>query len=210
MANIFRSTTVASTGSFSIDAFKSSVASKGGFSRGNFFSCLIVPPFYLGELPDTSLCKSATLPQSTVESSEVAYFTRPVKIPGRRTFPPITLSFYNTADYTLRSFMEAWQSVLNHPDENRRVGASLYGEMTLTHFDVGGGVDLGTLVAGFPGLGLAAAFFKGSTHRPLAVYRLHGIFPSTVGPMTFTMESDEIQTFDVEFHYQSMDVEKVS
>jgi hypothetical protein len=210
MTNIFRSTTAAHDGSFSIDAFKANVAGKGGFTRGNFFGCSIVPPAALSLPSDSSLCKSVTLPQATVEATEIPYFTRPVKIPGRRTFAPITLSFYNTADYSHRLMMEEWLTALNNPDTNRRRPTTLTGEIQLIHFDVGGGMDLGTLVSGFRLLGLAAFFFKGSTHHPLAVYRLHGAFPTSVGPMAFTMETDEIQTFDVEFQYQSMDVEKVS
>lgn len=200
--------------SFSIDAFKSSVASDGGFTRGYLFACSILPQSMAlsWDRSMTVLCRAATLPAETIETTELFYHTRPVRIPGRRTYPPITLSFFSTANYSVRSFFESWMMALNDPDENRRLlnhDNAIYADITLDHFDIGhtGTVNhlLDLFAANVPN-GSLVNLFRGGNSK-LATYTLMNAFPTSISAPVFAYDNEEIQTFDVELTYQSMRLE---
>lgn len=106
--------------SFSIDKFRSLMRRPG---RAHLFHCTVIPPTALAEYfpQDTGyLCKAVTTPGETIEPVEVQYQTRILKIPGRRTFTPATLTFLHNERYTPRVGFQRWNQVLNAPEINGR------------------------------------------------------------------------------------------
>lgn len=176
--------------SFSIDDFKGALKQP---ARSHLFLCRVSPPASLIDLFPADevdyLCKAVTLPAATVETTELSYFTRAVKIPGRRTYTPITLTFYNTERYTPRNGFEQWSNGLNQYETNIRTAAhegGTYGKITLDHFSTVNREAENTLVL-----------------QLLSRYEIEGAFPITVNGLQFSHDADtEIQTFDVEFQYQ--------
>lgn len=181
--------------SFSIEKFKSAI---GTPARSHLFRCTVTPAA-AGLLPyfnaDASfLCKAVTLPSATVETTELSYFSRAVKIPSRRTYAPITLTFYLSEDYKLRAGFEQWSNALNAYDENQRGTLPFYGTITLVHY---------SSVATSPD----AAKNEDANIPTLATYTLQSAFPTTVSGLQFSYDNDaEIQTFDVEFQYQYLTI----
>ncbi len=191
-----------SPGSFSISAFKSEIARRRGFSRGHFFQCRIDSAYV--PVPPTGnswmLCKAAQLPQSVVEPTELHYFTRPVKLPGRRTFPILTLTFFGTADYFMRGALQRWHDAIYSPESNATTAETapgqvpaFYGTITLDHYDITGATT--------PQPTATSSRFD-VPHQKIATYTCVNAFPATISPMSFDYDNEEVQTFDVDFYYQ--------
>lgn len=184
---------------FSIDRFMGALKVP---ARSHLFRCKIIPQnsTVLSYFDDDApyLCKAVTLPSATVETTELSYFSRAVKIPSRRTYAPITLTFYLSENYKLRKGFDTWTNVLNAYEGNQQ-SANLYGKIQLTHYS---SVDQATADS----TALTDRNFKNentSDAVELAVYTLHDAFPTTINGLQFNYDSDaEIQTFDVEFQYQ--------
>jgi len=178
---------------FSVDKLKSVISSP---ARSHLFRCFITPSglirnaesifteaFGVGASVDAKsyLCKSASLPEMTVETGEVYYFTRAVKYPVRRRYSPLTLTFFNTTDYVLRKAFERWNdrlinSVFNVGTVPEKRSTDGTADIQIQHYS---GED--TL---------------------LREYKFYNAYPSAVGPLTFSYENDtEIQTFDVTIEY---------
>lgn len=187
---------------FSISTLRGAISNP---ARSHLFRCLITPSglinsslsifteaFGIGTGETRSyLCKIATIPELVVETGEVYYFTRAVKYPTRRRYTPLTLTFFNTTDYTLRKAFEKWSHVLLNPSENTGflgfAGSQRSTEGTATiqvqHYD-------GTSLS--------------STRKPNLIrdYTFYQAYPSSIGPLMFSYDNDtEIQTFDVTMEY---------
>jgi len=240
---------MANPSSFSVNKFKEALAANGGPSRQNYF----IANFTFSGISDGRfqkwnsdrlgevICRSTTTPAYLVEPVTLKYFSREVKVPGARTYPPITLTFTNTMNNKVRELLFEWQSALSAPKSNVRglygdgtpkptniasrtsdtderfihsnavfgIYEGLFADITLTHFDIKGkqGALLQTLDALSPIAGGIGKFFQNPQHTPIATYYLRYAFPTSIGGLTFTHDSDEIQTFDVEFAYQYMEYE---
>ncbi len=182
---------------FSISKFKEVVAKEGGLSRGVFFDCLITLP----DLPtffdenSLSLCKAANMPAAQLDTAEVKYFTRSVKIPASRQFSPVTLTFYNTESYRARDQFLTWLSLFNSPVSNVR-GAQ---DVKLSKADVK------TSGTGLP-LQYADIILtpRNQKHAETGRYHFYSAFPTSVGAVSYSYENDgQFHTYDVEFQYLS-------
>ena len=185
---------------FSISTLRGAISNP---ARSHLFRCLITPSglinsplsiftqaFGLGNDAQTRsyLCKIATIPEMVVETGEVYYFTRAVKYPTRRRYTPLTLTFFNTTDYTLRKAFEQWNEELLQARNNIGAFAKRSTETMATiqvqHYD---GTSLVPL-----------------THKPNLIrqYTFYQAYPSSIGPLMFSYDNDtEIQTFDVTMEY---------
>lgn len=165
---------------FSIDEFRTALQTP---ARGHLFQCVITPPDIFTDdslfpVDHVYLCKSVTLPSSTIEPVELAYYGRSVRLPGKRTYQPVTLTFFNHENYQLRGCFELWSNILNELQYNVRSDEviSYYGTIDLTHFSTQG--------------------------EKIAMYTLYNAFPTSVSGLSFSYDGDgEIQTFDVEFTF---------
>lgn len=64
------------------------------------------------------LCKSASLPSSTLGTVEVPYRGRSIKYAGDRTFPEWSITIINDTDFQLRNAFELWSDLINSHEEN--------------------------------------------------------------------------------------------
>lgn len=210
--------------SFSITSFKGAMSRP---ARSHLFNCKITcssklagfstifnENFGAGASVATKslLCRAATIPEMVVDVGELYFFTRAVKYPSRRTFAPLTLTFYNTEDYELRYAFEQWNGLLNSYRGNMGVTFDSEGTDTLQSSNgiLGRANDItGTItltphsVTEFSADGVTPPSYTGSS--PLYTYKFVEAFPSSIGALSFSYDNDaEIQTFDVTFQYNYM------
>lgn len=188
---------MAETAPFSLEKFKQTILRKGGLGKGVFFDCTITNPsrvaFYLNE-DSFLLCKAANMPPAQLDTAEVKYFTRSVRIPASRQFSPVTLTFYNTQNYLVRNQFLTWLSRFNTPVSNLR-GAE----------DIERGSDsvVGNTNSD-PTNNYATIELRSrnENHDLLGTYRFYSAFPSSVAGLQYSYENDQqFQTYDVEFQY---------
>jgi hypothetical protein len=103
--------------SFSITDLKTAL---GGGARANLFRVLISG---VTDQPTADLmpilCRSASLPSSTIGIVEVAYNAgRRYKMGGERTFADWTTTILNDEDFTIRKSLEGWQAGIVDVDAN--------------------------------------------------------------------------------------------
>ena len=182
---------------FSITKFKEAVAKEGGLSRGVFFDCSITlsHPNYKEFFSEDSLrlCKAANMPAAQLDTAEVKYFTRSVKIPASRQFSPLTLTFYNTESYVMRDQFLIWLSLFNSPVSNVR-GAQ---DVKLRQGDVK------TTQAPVPYANIILTP-RNQKHAETGRYHFYSAFPTSVGAVSYSYENDsQFHTYDVEFQYLS-------
>lgn len=207
---------------FGISAFKESVAKSGGLSGGHLFKFSLVFPatasqFTLGLLSMREfLCKGVTLPGDDVEVTNVHHFGREIPVPGARKVGTFSASFWNSNNYQSRKMFRDWVGLLSSHKTSRRgvfetrdsehelPNESGHNEFiataTLEHYERR--ADSGSSI--FLGIPVVGQLFDSGKVRKVATYTLDGVFPSTVGALGFSAESEEFQTYDVTFYYRSM------
>ena len=96
-----------------VDDFKSKL--KGGGARANMFEVNVNFPGYAGGSKETTnfMCRSASLPASTIAPVEVPFRGRIIKLAGDRSFEPWQLTIYNDTDFEVRDAFEAWMDGMN-------------------------------------------------------------------------------------------------
>lgn len=165
-----------------ISAFKAQM--QGGGARPNQFRVELTFPSIVGSIGAAAgnaaqfLCKSATLPASTIEDITAVYRGRPVHFAGERSFAPWTVSIYNDTNFLLRNVMERWSDrILNYDSTLGITRASDYQvDMSVYQLD--------------------------RNDRVVKEYRFYDAYPTTVGAIQLDFESNnQIELFDVEFVY---------
>lgn len=169
---------------FNIEQFKSNGLVYGG-ARSSLFRCDVsFPPGLIptGNLTEkmSFVAKSATIPPSSVDSIDVGYFGRKIKVAGDRAFPDWTVMVLNDEDFKVRSGLESWLNRLNTLVGNKNTigtNPSLYKvDSTITQYSKGG--------------------------SEVRKYRFVGMFPTLVGAISLDWDdTNRIQTFDVTFAY---------
>ena len=165
-----------------ISAFKAQM--QGGGARPNQFRVELTFPAFVGSIASAAgnaaqfMCKTATLPQSTIEDITAAYRGRPVHMAGERTFPPWTISVYNDTNFLIRNVMERWQNgILNYTTTN--------GIMRPTDYQV----DM-------------SVYQLDRNDNIIKTYRFYDAYPTNVGQIQLDFETNnQIETFDVEFTF---------
>lgn len=130
------------------------------------------------------LCKSASLPGSTVGIVTIPFRGRQLKIAGDRTFEEWTITVINDTDFSIRNAFEGWMNTINAHVAN--VGPS-----GLNSYIQQAQVEQFTR--------------EGPSVNPssLKTYLFEGCWPSTVAPIELSYDSsDEIEQFDVTLQYQ--------
>lgn len=166
---------------FNINDFKSRGLTKGGV-RPSLFQVEINPN--IGEDSATMekfifTCRASEVPAATVESVNVPYFGRQIKLAGDRTFTDWSVTVMNDEDYLVRNMFEDWSNQINQLAGNiKLLPANTYKstDATVTQFSKDG--------------------------SKIRAYQFVGIFPVSVGAMALDWDStNAIQTFDVTFAY---------
>lgn len=166
---------------FNINDFKSRGLTKGGV-RPSLFQVEINPN--IGEDSATIekfvfTCRASEVPAATVESVNVPYFGRQIKLAGDRTFADWSVTVMNDEDYLVRNMFEDWSNQINQLAGNiKLLPANTYKstDATVTQFSKDG--------------------------SKIRAYQFVGIFPVSVGAMALDWDTtNTIQTFDVTFAY---------
>ncbi len=157
-----------------ISAFKAQM--QGGGARPNQFRVLLTFPG--APIGSDFLCKSTTLPASTIEDITTMYRGRPVHFAGERSFAPWTVTVYNDTDFKVRSALEAWSSrILNYTATNGSTApSSYYADLSVMQLD--------------------------RNDQILKTYEFKDAYPISIGQIGLDYEANnQIETFDVEFVY---------
>lgn len=123
------------------------------------------------------LCRSSSIPASTVAPCVVAYMGRDVKVPGDRTFDDWTVTVYNTKDMSIRKYFETWSSNI------------------LTNFHNTAPLEEENW---WMGQALVEQLDRGE--RVTNTYKVKGIFPTSVGDITLAYDNNNtVEEFAVTF-----------
>ncbi len=160
-----------------ITDFKSKLT--GGGARSNLFEVVLTFPD--AAAPDQVvldksrfLVKGTNLPASNVAQIEVPFRGRVLKVAGDRTFDSWTVTVLNDTDFAIRSAFEKWMNVINRMSDNTGLTnpAEYQSDAFVYQLDRDG--------------------------TALRSYRFYDIFPTQVGPIELSYDSQGIQEFTVE------------
>ena len=166
---------------FNINEFKSRGLTLGG-ARPSLFQVQVNPN--IGE-DSNSLekfvftCRASEVPAATIESINVPYYGRQIKLAGDRTFADWTVTVMNDEDFLVRNMFEDWSNQINQLVGNLKLlpdNSYKFSDALVTQFSKDG--------------------------APIRAYNFVGIFPVSVSNMALDWDNtNAIQTFDVTFAY---------
>jgi len=169
---------------FNVYEFRSQMQGDG--ARPNLFEVQLTFPTFINPQAAnrklTFMCKTASLPGSTIGHVPVFYFGRETKLAGNRTFPEWTLSILNDEDFSVRNAFEKWMNGMNRHVSNVR--------------DLWAGNSLG-----YSTQALVKQFAK--TGDVLKTYTFEGLFPVDISQIDLDWGSnDTIEEYSVTLAYQ--------
>jgi hypothetical protein len=96
-----------------VDDFKAKLT--GGGARPNLFKATINFPSYAGgDVELTSfMCKTISIPASTIGAVEMKFRGRTFSIAGDRTFENLSFTVINDVDFKVRNAFERWMNGIN-------------------------------------------------------------------------------------------------
>ena len=160
-----------------ITDFKSKLT--GGGARANLFEVVLTFPD--AAAPDQVvldksrfLVKGANMPASNVNPIEVPFRGRTLKIAGDRSFESWTVTVLNDTDFAIRSAFEKWMNVINRVSDNTGLTnpADYQADAYVYQLDRDGSA--------------------------LRSYRFYDVFPTQVGPIDLSYDSQGLEEFTVE------------
>jgi hypothetical protein len=160
-----------------ITDFKSKLS--GGGARSNLFEVVLSFPDIAqadSDVLDKSrfLVKSAAIPSSQVNSIDVAFRGRILKVAGDRSFESWTITVINDADFSIRSAFENWMNKINRVSDNT-------GEINPSNYTAD-----------------AYVYQLDRNGKTLRTYHFYDLFPTAIGSMQLSYDTDTIQEFTVE------------
>jgi hypothetical protein len=179
---------------FNIERFKSEGLNLGG-ARPSLFE--IEMSTFPGSNGTTSperirfLAKASSIPPSVVESIDIPYFGRKVKIIGDRVFPNWSITVMNDEDFLVRNSFMNWHEQLNGKITNIMSGQ--VGPSPLTY-------KANIVVKQYS----KGGFEYGIQEEPGVIFKctLVGAFPVTVDAIQLDWDAiNQVEQFDVEFAY---------
>ena len=169
---------------FNISTFKSNGLVYGG-ARPSLFQVILSVPPNIGINPVSIakfsfVCRAAELPESTVNSIDVPYFGRKIKVAGERTFSDWSVTVMNDEDFSVRAMFELWSNAINRMVNNTRA-PGVAQEQYKSDFDI-----IQYSVDG----------------TPIRGYSLVGAFPTAIAGIGLDWNSaNNIEEFTVNFAY---------
>jgi len=190
------------TPAHSINYLKNNIAKVGGFARSNLFAVTI----YLGSRNfDYSnagmgidqrrkymklLARSVVLPGSQLATIDVPYRGMGYKIPGEKIYEPLTITFMNDAQHTIRNTLLDWHKTIRHFDNNYMFNTDAtnvhnYGDIT---------IDL---------LHRDKWKVRNNAPRVSSSYEFDRAWPVMIGSLELDSgANDQVQEFTTQFEYQ--------
>ena len=154
----------------------------GGGARPTLFQVEIFNPVTTeAQAATTLLVQSTTLPSSTINSIEIPYFGRKIKIAGDRTFDTWAVDVMNDEDFKIRHSLERWHNNINSMEGNLNgFGSSNPSNYKRT-----------AVVTQF-----------GKKGNVIRRYNFVGLFPLDIAQIDLSWDAtDRIETFGVTFAY---------
>ena len=160
-----------------ITDFKSKLT--GGGTRSNLFEVELAFPAAINvdsNVLDKArfLVKAAALPASNITPVEVSFRGRTLKLAGDRTFETWTITVLNDTDFAIRSAFEKWSNYMNRLS------------------DATGTTDPTQYQAD------AFVYQLNRDGSILRAYHFYDTFPTSIGSINLSYETDSIQEFTVE------------
>ncbi len=177
---------------FNIDQFKAQGLRRGG-ARPSLFKVRFaaIPEGVETDVQDASddlefVCRSASIPASTIDPINVPYWGRQVPFAGNRTFAPWTITVMNDEGMRHRNMFESWHNKINTLVSNRQDSTV---DNMLDYM-----VPANVLQFGKAGPSDDSGIIR--------QYQFEGMFPIDVGAMQLDWDAgNQIQVFDVTFAY---------
>ena len=169
---------------FNIAQFKARGLVYGG-ARPALFSVSVTPP-PAADIKQASVTKftftarAASLPESNIDSIQVPYFGRKIKIAGDRTFADWRVTVMNDEDFGVRSMFEKWSNAMNKHVNNTRLSALSFENYKSTMEVVQYGKD----------------------GQEIRSYQIIGAFPTVIDAIELDWDTtNAVETFNVGFAY---------
>lgn len=167
---------------FNLAVFKKEGLRYGG-ARPSLFHVELFTPGAVGSQETlkkfTFTCRASQIPASTIESVDVPYFGRKIKLVGDRTFADWPVTVMNDEDFVVRNMFEDWSNQMNTHAGNKQLLVDTEYKST------------DAIVTQFTKEGKA-----------IKKYRFVGIFPTTIDPIQLDWDqTNSVETFDVTFAY---------
>ena len=170
---------------FSIDSFTAKFPGGGALSSLYQVSAAITTDhnsINSGFANFNFVCKGANLPTSALESTEVIFMGRPIKIPLKRAQQDWNTSIYNDEGMEVRFAVEKWMDMINtHVTNIRTKDRSTINSYT------------GTLSV--------TQFKKDGEKAPGTTYTFKKAWPTTIAEVALAWDANEIETYDVTWAY---------
>lgn len=177
---------------FNIETFKSS-GLVGGGARPSLFDVTINFSGAGSDLQDLRfLARSTQIPAMTMQSVDVPYFGRKIKVIGDRTFADWSITVMNDEDFKIRAAFEAWSnkmnSIISNVNSFGNSPSTYKGTATVSQYSKAG---------------------KSNEEKPLRSYKFVGIFPTQIDAINLDWDTtNQIETFDVTFAYDYWELDK--
>jgi hypothetical protein len=119
--------------------FLNRAANMGGLAKNSRFTVSVVPPVTLTATVRAEaisfLCRTAEIPSVAYNTTEDRVYGIEVLKPYGVTYEPITLSFYNTNDFSPRRFWEDWMDYIQpHKSRNMTYYDNIIGDIKIYHY----------------------------------------------------------------------------
>lgn len=154
----------------------------GGARPNRYEVSILSSPKHAGAPPKelfSFLCRSSSIPASTLSPCVVAYMGREVKVPGDRTFDDWSVTVYNTRDWKLRKYFESWSSNM------------------LKNFN---NITDGEDEKDYENWARVKQLDRNGNPIEKATYEIKGIFPTSIGEIALAYDSNNtVEEFQVTF-----------
>lgn len=153
-----------------------------GIVRPNTFQVDLTFPGYVNNAQTAAAlgqfhCKSATLPERTIDPVPVFYRGRSINVAGETSFQPWTIAVYNE-NFQIRNAFEEWMNGINNLGDNTGIvaPAAYTSDLFVTQMDRAG--------------------------SPLKQFKMLNAFPIQVSPIELDFEANnQVEIFTVTFVY---------
>ena len=169
-----------------IDEFKTKGLKLGG-ARANLFKVTLTPPTGLSPTDNFSfLCKTTSIPTSTIGPISIPFMGRDIKIAGDRTFTEWSTTIINDEDFHIRNVLEQWMNKIKshttiRQDVSNVTTNSYKKDIILSQLSKNGGV--------------------------IKKYKFMNAFPSTLTEIALDFGSSDIEEYTCTWNYDWWETE---
>lgn len=162
---------------FNINTFKSQL--EFGGARQSLFEVVLTNPVNgAGDAKFPLMCRTASLPDSTIQPIETFYFGRAIKLSGSRQFNDWNVTIINDEDFRIRNALEQWSNDINRFEGNIKNFGSSSPSNYKTNAEVRQYSQVGEIIR---------------------TYKFVGIWPNSIQEIQLDWSNEAVQEFGVTF-----------